>query len=123
MPPLANELAEKFSPLRVPLTPEQFCSVAPSIITWLIQFLLNVTAQHSATFPPSTSTHVISGFLTMAGKCDLGILPSLSRITEYLAQQCSSKNAIVIIREILQKIPPKLLQKRFQVRIFLVYCE
>ena len=53
----------------------------------------------------------------MAGKCGLEILPSLSRITEYLAQQCTAKQAIVIIREILQKIPAKLLQKRFQVKI------
>ena len=57
----------------------------------------------------------------MAGKCGLEILPSLSRITEYLAQQCTAKQAIVIIREILQKIPAKLLQKRFQVKNLIIF--
>ena len=106
--------SDNIKSLVTPLTSEQFTKIAPSVTNELIQFLLNCENQSSDKLSPTTIIHVLGCFLAAISKCSVECLPSLSRLTEFLAQQSSSKQSTTIIREILTRIPPRLLQQRFQ---------
>ena len=59
-------------------------------------------------------SHTLTCFLSALGKCPIEVLPCLDRIAEFVDQQAHSKQATTIIREVLGRIPERLIRTRFE---------
>ena len=104
-------------PIEPALSPAEFAEIAPALVTNFNQFLLACSTQTSTNqdrLAASTVSHVTHCLLLALSRCSIEALPSLSRLTEFLSQQLKLKDAAQLSREIISRIPQKLLQARFQ---------
>lgn len=96
-----------------PFCKDSFTKIAPGLTKDIIRLILISDTKAKNILTSNILTKTMEVFLTALAKCDEDCIPSLSRLTEFIAEQATSNQASWVVKLIITIIPVCFLRHRF----------